>query len=302
MSGSAAVSWAGADVLGGLQTLRAVQAIHGPLLDRFFIAVTMLGSEEFYLLIIPFLYWCVDRAFGRRLGQLFLFSAFVNVWLKGAFHTLRPPAGEVRVLFGESGTGYAFPSGHAQSAATFWGYLALLRRRWWSAALAGTLILLVAVSRLYLGVHWPIDVVGGMALGLLLAWVWARLGRRWDEELEAIIGPLRATASFLLPLLLLLVERSPDAVKAVGILSGFSGGAVLAEEWAPSFRVERWGHQLAKVLLGLPGLFLLRTGLKALFPETLLFDGVRYGLVGLWVGFIVPWLFAWVWPAASGGR
>ncbi|MGE5552570.1 MAG: phosphatase PAP2 family protein [Betaproteobacteria bacterium] len=282
-----------------LEVLRAIQSIHGPVLDRLFVAVTMLGAEEFYLLVIPTLYWCVDRTQGRRLGRLFLLSAFVNVWLKGLFHTSRPSPAQVRVLFPESGTGYAFPSGHAQGAATFWGYLALRRRRRWVTLLAGLLIFLVALSRLYLGLHWPSDVAGGLALGLLFAWVWERAGRWWEDELGAIVWPLRAVGAFLFPLLLLLAERGPNAVKLVGALAGFSGGAVLAGPWATLPKTEGGTRQVAKVLLGLSGLFLLRTGLKTIFPASLLFDGLRYGLIGLWVGFLVPWLFASVWPSRA---
>lgn len=302
MAWPTADAWLRPDALGGLNVLRFVQTVHAPGLDRFFIAVTMLGSEEFYLLILPILYWCGDRALGRRVGRLFLFSSFVNVWAKGFFHTLRPPAGQVRILFPESGGGYAFPSGHAQGAATFWGYLALVRRRAWLDVLAVALVLLVGLSRLYLGVHWPVDVVGGTALGLVLAWAWARAGRRWDEESSTVIGPVRAAGAFLFPLLLLLVEHTPDGVKLVGVFAGFSGGAVLAEDLVRFPRVEGGGRQVVKTLFGLAGLFVLRAGLKTVFPAGLLFDGLRYGLMGLWVGLLVPWLAGLAWPAPAGGR
>ncbi len=59
---------------------------------------------------------------------------------------------------------------------------------------------------------------------------------------------------------------------------------------------------IGTALFGLAGLLLLRAGLKTVFPAGLLFDGVRYGLIGLWAGFLVPWLFGWAWPTGSGGR
>lgn len=280
-----------------LGILRAIQSLHTPLLDRFFIGVTMLGSEEFFLLVIPILYWCVDRELGRRLARLFLFSSFLNLWWKHAFRHLRPPADQVRVLFAQSGGGYSFPSGHAQGSATFWGYLAIRGKRRWFALLAGALALLVAFSRLYLGVHWPADVVAGLALGTLLAWIWARLERWWDAELSVVARPIRATAAFILPLLLLFLDRSPDAVKVAGTLVGFSGGAALVGESPRTVRAERLGRQVSKVLLGITGLLLIRAGLKGVFPAGLVFDGLRYGLIGLWAGFVVPWLFDFVWPA-----
>jgi membrane-associated phospholipid phosphatase len=297
-----ATPWLRTDTLGGVAVLRAIQAVHGPVLDRFFIAATMLGSEEFYLLIIPILYWCVDRELGRRVGRLFLFSSFLNVWAKGLFHTFRPSKTAVRVIFAQSGGGFAFPSGHAQGAATFWGYLSFRFRRRWFSLLAVLLVALVGVSRLYLGVHWPVDVFGGATLGFLVALLWQGAGRWWDEELAMVVWPIRAAGAVLFPLLLLLLDRSPTAVKLAGVLAGFSGSAVLAEEWLRVPKSERLGQQVLKVLFGLVGLFLLRAGLKTILPAGLVYDGVRYGVMGVWVGLLVPWLSGWFWPAANGGR
>lgn len=289
------------DALGGLRLLRAVQSIQTPALDRLFIGVTVLGSEEFFLLVLPVLYWCVDRSLGRQLGRLVLLSAFLNLWLKEVFHAVRPPAGQVRILFGQSASGYAFPSGHAQSAATFWGYLARRVRRRWFSALGGTVALLVALSRLYLGVHWPVDVAFGLAIGFSLAWFWDRARSWWEDDAAAVVAPVRVAAAFAAPWLLLLLNRGPEAVKMVGALSGFSGGAALADAAAPQQRRERWWRLAAKAMLGLAGVFLVRAGLKAVFPSGLVFDGLRYTLVGLWSGFVVPWLFSWVWPVEFEG-
>lgn len=290
------------DALGGVQILRTLQSVHTPFLDRFFGGVTLLGSEEFYLIVIPVLYWCFDRTLGRRAGRLFLFSLFLNVWLKGLFHTARPSPDQVRVIYRQTASGYAFPSGHTQGSTTFWGYLALRRRRAWLSILAVLLISLVALSRLYLGVHWPVDVAGGLLAGFLLAWLWTRIGLWWESELAAIATPLRAAGAFLVPFLLLLLDHSPEGVEAVGVLAGFSGGAVLAESWAPPGEFEGVGRRLAKAVFGLAGLALLHGGLKGLLPPTVVFAGLRYGLMGLWVGLLVPWIFALAWPVEGRWR
>lgn len=301
MSAWAAVSWLGPEAPWGQGLLRALQSVHSPLLDRFFIAFTMLGSEEFFVLVLPVLYWCVDRELGRRLTRLFLFSTFLNLWLKDTFQSLRPAADQARIRFSQSATGYSFPSGHAQGAAAFWGYLAFQVRRRWFTALAATMVLSVAYSRLYLGVHWPVDVTAGILIGLLVAGVWAKAGQWWDGEFAAIAGALRVPGAFLLPLLLLALDRSTEAVKAVGVLAGFSGGTALAKEVIRWPKHEGWVRQMAKASFGLTGLILLRSGLKVVFPPGPIFDGLRYGVVGFWGGFALPWLFGWLWPA-DGGR
>ncbi|HHW15172.1 MAG TPA: hypothetical protein GXX28_09605, partial [Firmicutes bacterium] len=146
------------------------------------------------------------------------------------------------------------------------------------------------------------DVAGGLLVGFLLAWLWARLGVWWESEVAAIASPLRAAGAFLLPLVLLWLERSPDAIKAVGVLAGFSGGAVLAESWAPPEEFEGLGRRLAKGVFGLAGLALLRSGLKGLLPPGVVFDGLRYGAMGLWTGLLVPLIFALAWPVEGRWR
>ena len=84
-----------------------------PILDWFSIGVTTLGSEEFYLIAIPILYWCVEKKFAFKLGMVFLYLSYVNDLLKVIFQTPRPDPSVVRVLYPESGGGYAFPSGHS---------------------------------------------------------------------------------------------------------------------------------------------------------------------------------------------
>jgi membrane-associated phospholipid phosphatase len=81
------------------------------------------------------------------------------------------PAGDRLVR----GRGYSFPSGHPLATAASWGMLPLVvalytRRRvvWWAVAIGvWTLAVLVAVSRVWLGVHWTSDVIAGLALAVL---------------------------------------------------------------------------------------------------------------------------------------
>ncbi len=112
-----------------------------------------------------------------QLGSIILYNA-----VKALVARPRPMIGEVVA----SATGYAFPSAHATQAAAVWGALAVLamttlpdrRARRAVAAAAAALVLLIGVSRLYLGVHWATDVVGGWALGAV-----------WLAGLVAVVKP-----------------------------------------------------------------------------------------------------------------
>lgn len=295
--------WQGPDFLNGLRVIHWLQSFHQPWLDGVFIAFTLLGSEGFILLSVPLVYWCLDRRLGRRMGHLFFFSAFLNVWLKAAFDAARPPASLVRGHRWVSATGASFPSGHSQNAATFWAYLSFRARRRWVTVASFLIVCSVGLSRLYLGVHWPGDVLAGIALGYLVAWVWVRLGGWLEELAKGLVPAVRAAAGFLLPLGLLFLYRSPDAVKLVAAFTGFSGGSVLAgDRKGPATGTTRLLPNLVSFLLGIAGLLAIRSGLKPLLPPGAIADFARYWLVGLWVGLVGPWFFGWLWQTAGSGR
>ena len=99
----------------GLDFIRTVQLVHGPVLDTFFSAITCLGEEMFFLVLLPLIFWCVDFAIGARLAIVFLLSPYVNAVLKDAFAHPRPfeldPSVQLRTVGTE---GYGLPSGHSQ--------------------------------------------------------------------------------------------------------------------------------------------------------------------------------------------
>ena len=126
---------------------------------------SFLGQPEFYLLIIPAFYWCRDPRLGLRLGLLMGISGGLNEALKVVFHLPRPywVSPDVRA-FG-SYPSFGLPSSHAQGAVTFWGLIAAHVRRWWFWISAVAIILLIGISRIFLAVHFPADVIVGFAVG-----------------------------------------------------------------------------------------------------------------------------------------
>jgi len=99
----------------GLDFIIMIQQIDTPLLDSFFRAITSLGDELFYLLLFPFLLWCVDFYLGIRVSIIFLLSVYVNTGLKEIFQQPRPfdILPEIQKVHA---SGYGFPSNHAQSS------------------------------------------------------------------------------------------------------------------------------------------------------------------------------------------
>src|SRR3970282_138217 len=124
----------------GIGVIVWLQQFRGPALDTLFNFFTLLGDEEFYLLLLPLLVWSVDFAWGARVGFIFLLSAFVNSILKAGFAHPRPYERTPGVRIGDA-EGYGLPSGHAQLSAAVWVSLGLWARRTWvwiaAAVMAG---------------------------------------------------------------------------------------------------------------------------------------------------------------------
>lgn len=131
-----------------------LQSFSTPRLDHFFLSVTHLGSHYAYMLILLFLYWCVDRQAARRATGLVLATMWFNGLAKEYLVMPRPDPALVRHLATETSPG--FPSGHAMGAMALWGYLAVAFRRRWLTVLCGALILLQRRPGCSAGWAWPV--------------------------------------------------------------------------------------------------------------------------------------------------
>lgn len=257
-----------------------------PALTNFFTAITSLGSLEFYMLAIPVIYWLIDKHFGLRFAAFFALSAYVNSGTKHIFATARPP----HVLRLVTQEGYSFPSGHAQGSTAFWGFLALKLKTAWSWWAAGVMILLISFSRIYLGVHWPIDILGGLAIGLFLLYLYDRFAPTNLEALSLLHWTLAALG---IGLILLLLHPAGDGPMTVGFLLGALIGYRLELLYVDFQEDATLLQHISKVLLGLTVLFLLRIALKPLvawLPNSLSIV-IRYGLLGLWASLGAPYVF-----------
>ena len=165
---------------GGINFILAFQAL-GSWLALPMTFFTSLGSQEFFLLVFPALYWSINADLGARAGAILLFTGGLNEMLKLAFHGPRPYWVSAQVKAMASEPTFGVPSGHAQMAVVIWGTLASYIKRPWAWAIAIVLILMIGLSRLYLGVHFPQDVLFGWLLGALTLWAFLR----WSDALVA---------------------------------------------------------------------------------------------------------------------
>lgn len=283
-----------------LQVMEWIQTLHrlgGSAMDLFFACCTFLGEETFLLVAVFGLYWCANK----RLGELMLLSLFSSLGLNGLCKDLvRRPRPFLTSGFEDRryvvienflvnttklGESFSFPSGHSQCAGAFFGTLALWSRKKGEVLFCTLAVALVMVSRVYLGVHFPTDVLAGGLVGVGMAWLSWALFRRFYEKKIWIFG-----GAVLLASLGLLVEPSPDTIKTVGV----GIGALLGLLWEEKVNFSVDGtlpRRILRLVAGGALLMLVRVGLKALLPEGLLFDGLRYACVGAAATGFWPWAF-----------
>jgi membrane-associated phospholipid phosphatase len=147
---------------------------NAPGLGIVMLLISLFGSAEFYLALIPLILWCYDRTLGLRLLLLCSIGAAVNGMLKLLFHAPRPYWVSADVTAFASEPSFGMPSAAAQISVTFLGYIAAWSGKPRVRAACIALIILVGIARVYLGVHFPEDVLTGWVFGLVLLCVFLR--------------------------------------------------------------------------------------------------------------------------------
>ncbi|HCR37546.1 MAG TPA: hypothetical protein DIU37_05290 [Opitutae bacterium] len=150
-------------------------------LSTFFKCFPILGSQGFLMFTIALGYWAWNRRFFKEFVVLIAFAILLNSALKAYFMAPRPDVERLTPVATVSS--YSFPSGDAQTVATYWFCLALWLRRTWFTVFSIVLVSLTAFSRIYLGMHFPEDVICGFLLGGLTAWLHMRFRPYYPSSL-----------------------------------------------------------------------------------------------------------------------
>jgi hypothetical protein len=193
-------------------------------------------------------------------------------------------------------SGYGLPSGHSQSAVVVWGTIAAAFRQAWLWIVAILLMVLIGFSRVYLGVHFPTDVLGGWAVGAVFLAAYLALEPHVTAWLKKAGLAMQLVLAVAVPLALLLLYPTKDTASAMAVLMGMGAGIALARRVAPFSSSGPLWQRAARFLVGAVVLLVLYFGLKLVFPGEgeslyLALRVVRYGLVGLWAALGAPWLF-----------
>jgi membrane-associated phospholipid phosphatase len=291
--------------------------------------VSEIGSENFFMFGMPVIYWSFDALLGTQVAILLLLSNASNAGLKLLFHSSRPYWFSPRVHAFAVEPSFGFPSGHAQTAATIWGFLAIRVQDKVMKILLFLLIFVIGFSRVYLGMHFFSDVIGGWLIGALLVWGFLRVERplvRWLQTqslrqmfILALISAAIIVAVNLVPAALAqnwpipaawlqnaLAATQTTALNPYDIHGAFTvSGTWFGFMAGLAFLYHRQGaycadgtplQRLLRYLIGLLGIFVFYYALGLVFPReanlvSYALRFLRYTLVGLWVSLLAPLTF-----------
>lgn len=271
--------------------------MRGPVLDKLVEGITMLGEETIMLVLVIALWFAFDKHLAQKFFFVTALSLNANGVIKNIVKRPRPWAvGDITCLRQETATGYSFPSGHTQTFSTWSSAAAYYVKRVsvWITVIA--LIIAVACSRIYLGVHYPSDVVVGALLGVAFGVFGSVLFDKVTNKKKLYLISAAIATPFAVFFLFQAELLYEDFFKVYGMLLGLPLAVALEEKYAPLDYKVVWWKKVLRILIGLVLALAVKEVLKLLdvFGITeisLMIHGVRYFALAVTVLGFAPILF-----------
>ncbi len=283
-----------------IEVVKFVQSFHNGFFDFFFNFISFLGEEYVFIIILGFIYWTYNKVLGELLGLSLAFSLVINNSLKQLFSALRPFEefpNEVTNLRPETSTGHSFPSGHTQNFSTFLSSGSFFFKKYRVFIINIILVVLMGLSRIYLGVHYLEDVLTAAVLGLLIAFIFYKVFTKYYSNTLILHRIYLISIIVFLPIVFIL--GSSGLFKGYGILVGFVFAVIFEKKYVKFSTDIIFYKKLLRLILGLIIVLSLQIGLKYIYSPfidegTYLFDvlsSIRYFLIAF-LGFgIYPYIF-----------
>ncbi len=296
-----------------MELLYALESIRTPFLDKLMGLVTNLGGEAVFIAAAIVVFWCLSKSCGYYMMTVGFAGTIINQFLKLWFRIPRPWVKDPNFTIVESAraeaTGYSFPSGHTQNAFAVFGSPARFFKNTVLRIVFIFLIALTAFSRMYVGVHTPLDVGVSLIVGTILVFVIYPFFRDMDKspkKVYIIFGIFIVLAAAFVAFVEL--YDFPADIDAENYASGLKNAYMIlfcAIGLMLTFFIDTkyvhfhtqavWWAQIIKVVVGLAILLALKSVLKApllaLFGGHSVAHGVRYFIVILFAGIVWPMTF-----------
>ena len=293
-----------------MQFLYFLESIRNPVLDAIMQFFTELGGEAVFLVLALMIFWCVSKEEGYYLLFVGFLGTIFNQFLKLVFRIPRPWVKDPKFTIVESAradaTGYSFPSGHTQNVVGTLGGIARWQKQKWLRIACIATLLLTSFSRMYLGVHTPLDVGVSFAVAVVLVFALypiVRYAVQKPKRMYVLLGVMTAISlAFVLYANLATFPADIDAenlahgqknsYSLLGALLGFCLAYGIERKYIRFETKAVWWAQILKVVLGLAVVLAVKEGLKLVFSALgftwLGTNAIRY--------FAVVLMAATVWP------
>ncbi|MBQ8786399.1 MAG: phosphatase PAP2 family protein [Oscillospiraceae bacterium] len=280
-----------------IDILKSLEGLRNDFLNTLFESITILGEETLLVLLIVTLWFAFDKKFAQKLLFVTMASMSVNSAIKNFTRIPRPfVSGEVTCVRPDTATGYSFPSGHTQNFSTWSTISAMQLKKRLITIVTVVLILLVAFSRVFLGAHYPSDVIVGVVLGVAFGTAGSIIYDKAENKNTIYFG----MTIILTPLaILFMFDAEPlleDFYKFYGMVAGIPFAVSFEEKYAPlEYNVGK-GKKLLRIVIGVAAAFAVKEGIKLLnvtdiVQVSFIIDAVRYFVLVFAVMGLCPLLF-----------
>ena len=298
-----------------MQLLYVLEQLRTPAVTKALSALTYFGGVYGFMVLSIIIFWCIDKRCGYFMLSLGFLGTVINQFLKILFRIPRPWVLDPSFEPGESAVadagGFSFPSGHTQNVFATFGGVFVWTKKTWLKILCAVMIVLVAFSRMYLGVHTPLDVGVSVVIGIVLLLVLYPVFRDIDRHPNRFYGFLAVLAVLLAAFLLYsylwpfpdwmyaeehvvnLIEARHNASILTGALAALTIAYTLDLRRTRFETKAVWWAQILKVVIGLAVTLALIEGTKAVLGRSDAVTGLRYFLGVLFAAGVWPMTFGW---------
>lgn len=265
--------------------LEWMTSFEGSVLTTFFKLVSSLANETLYLVIISFLYWCVSKRKAFHMIVMLCFSGYIGIMVKEFMKIPRPYTYDgIEALYKKSATGYSFPSTHVQLSTTFWGSFMILCKKRIVWIIGIIFIILVAISRLYLRVHWLSDIIGAVLFSVIVVYLYTKVTMELSDRKFILLQRIILAVS----LIMYVMTSQVDNLKLLGVLTGSTIGIMLENHFIKMNESNDFKMQVVKTVLGLSIMLIMQFILKKVIPDMYY---LRYAVTGITITFLCPFMF-----------